>query len=210
MSKQDLLDLIDKAGKGSIEAAEAIAEGYFKGSFDGKKNLEKAKKWVDAILASQRPDGSFGNRVGDWSDIIDLDYSNKELWRYQIDTLKQWAEIVDGWTDGELSTLIDYRYEQGVTRISYIRNTFRFNCDWKRRLFATSFAACCEMVVTDHEPAKGRAPISGRDSFDSRDAFYDKVDFFLDPLFWEDYNIIEPSVSLDEAIDKLLKKRIKR
>lgn len=110
----------------------------------------------------------------------------------------------------ELSTLIDYRYDQGVTRISYIRNTFRFNCDWKRRLFATSFTACCEMVVTDHEPAKGRAPISGRDSFDSRDAFYDKVDFFLDPLFWEDYNIIEPSVSLDEAIDKLLKKRIKR
>lgn len=46
MSKQELLDLIDKAGKGSIEAAEAIAEGYFKGSFDGKKNLEKAKKWA--------------------------------------------------------------------------------------------------------------------------------------------------------------------
>ena len=44
MSKQELLDLIDKAGKGSIEAAEAIAEGYFKGSFDGKKNLEKARK----------------------------------------------------------------------------------------------------------------------------------------------------------------------
>ena len=46
MSKQELLDLIDKAGKGSIEAAEAIAEGYFKGSFDGKKNPEKAKKWA--------------------------------------------------------------------------------------------------------------------------------------------------------------------
>ena len=43
-----------------------------------------------------KPDGSFGNRVGDWSDIIDLDYSNKELWRYQIDTLKMWAELVDG------------------------------------------------------------------------------------------------------------------
>ena len=46
MSKQDLLNLIDQAGKGSIEAAEAIAEGYFKGSFDGKKNLEKARKWA--------------------------------------------------------------------------------------------------------------------------------------------------------------------
>ena len=46
LSKQDLLDLIDKAGKGSIEAAEAIAEGYFKGSFEGKKNPEKARKWA--------------------------------------------------------------------------------------------------------------------------------------------------------------------
>lgn len=57
----------------------------------------------DSVLSKEHPewfyhkeDGSFGNRVGDWSDIIDLDYSNKELWDYQIDTLKMWAEIVDG------------------------------------------------------------------------------------------------------------------
>ena len=40
---QKLLDLIDKAGKGSIEAAEEIAKGYFNGSL-GEKNLTKAKK----------------------------------------------------------------------------------------------------------------------------------------------------------------------
>lgn len=34
--------------------------------------------------------------VPDWSDIADLDYSVKELWRYQIDTLKMWAQMVDG------------------------------------------------------------------------------------------------------------------
>ncbi|MBO4458875.1 MAG: hypothetical protein J5802_14310 [Butyrivibrio sp.] len=44
--KQKLLDLIDKAGRGSIEAAEAIAEGYFKGTFGDKPNPEKAKKWA--------------------------------------------------------------------------------------------------------------------------------------------------------------------
>ena len=43
-----------------------------------------------------KPDGSFGNRVGDWTDIIDLDYANRDLWDYQIETLKMWAEIVDG------------------------------------------------------------------------------------------------------------------
>lgn len=44
----------------------------------------------------RKPDGNFGNKVGDWSDIIDLDYSNKELWQYQIDLLVMWAKIVDG------------------------------------------------------------------------------------------------------------------
>ena len=43
--KQKLLDLIDKAGKGSIEAAEQIAIGYFNGDF-GEKNPVKAKKWA--------------------------------------------------------------------------------------------------------------------------------------------------------------------
>ena len=43
-----------------------------------------------------KPDGSFGNHVGDWTDIVDLDYEQKELWDYQIETLKMWAEIVDG------------------------------------------------------------------------------------------------------------------
>lgn len=43
--KQKLLDLIDKAGKGSIEAAEKIAAGYYNGDF-GEKNFAKAKKWA--------------------------------------------------------------------------------------------------------------------------------------------------------------------
>lgn len=34
--------------------------------------------------------------VADWTDIADLDYTNKDLWRYQIDTLKMWAGMVDG------------------------------------------------------------------------------------------------------------------
>jgi glycosidase len=57
----------------------------------------------DSWLAQNHPewfyrksDGSFGNHVGDWTDIIDLDYQNRPLWDYQIETLKQWAEIVDG------------------------------------------------------------------------------------------------------------------
>ena len=57
----------------------------------------------DSALAAEHPewffhkaDGSFGNKVGDWSDIVDLDYAHRELWDYQIETLKYWASMVDG------------------------------------------------------------------------------------------------------------------
>ena len=105
----------------------------------------------------------------------------------------------------EMSLLVDYRYDNGLTHISYVRATFRFNCDWKRRLFATSFTAFCEMAVTGRTN-RDVHPIRGRDSFDQRDAFFDKVDYFRDPVFWQDYNIIEPTESLDHAIGRLLKK----
>lgn len=57
----------------------------------------------DSWLAEHHPEwfyhkagGSFANRVGDWSDIVDLDYAHPELWDYQIETLKYWASMVDG------------------------------------------------------------------------------------------------------------------
>ena len=44
-----------------------------------------------------REDGTPGNHVGDWSDIIDLDYTRDQaLWDYQIGSLVCWARIVDG------------------------------------------------------------------------------------------------------------------
>jgi len=57
----------------------------------------------DSWLAENHPewffrkaDGSFGNKAGAWLDVIDLDYNQAALWDYQIETLKYWAKIVDG------------------------------------------------------------------------------------------------------------------
>jgi len=45
----------------------------------------------------KKTNGSLGNKVGDWTDIVDLDYNNKKLWDYQIETLKYWISLgVDG------------------------------------------------------------------------------------------------------------------
>lgn len=58
----------------------------------------------DSVLVQEHPewfyykeDGKRGNRVGDWTDIVDLDYSNRPLWDYQLETLKYWAQWVDGY-----------------------------------------------------------------------------------------------------------------
>ena len=57
----------------------------------------------DSVLAHTHPEyflrdaeGRPTRKVADWWDVVDLDYSNRDLWNYQIDTLKQWAAIVDG------------------------------------------------------------------------------------------------------------------
>ena len=44
----------------------------------------------------RKPDGSMGNHVGEWTDVVDLDYTCRELWDYQIESLVMWAKIVDG------------------------------------------------------------------------------------------------------------------
>jgi len=131
---------------------------------------------------------------------LDLDMSDKDK---ATRTMLVKKPIGVRFKPRELSCVVDYRYEGGVTRISYLRNIFRFNCDWKKRLFSTSFTATCEMVVTDSQ-SDSVLPITSRNSFDSRDAYYDKVEYFMDPEYWSKYNIIEPSESLDKAIKKLV------
>ena len=57
----------------------------------------------DAVLLAEHPEfywrdarGNTGNKIGDWADVIDLDYRQRGLWDYQIESLKMWAQIVDG------------------------------------------------------------------------------------------------------------------
>ena len=57
----------------------------------------------DSVLTEEHPEffyrtpeGKMGNKVGDWADVVDLDYSVPELWDYQKESLVMWAGIVDG------------------------------------------------------------------------------------------------------------------
>ncbi len=59
----------------------------------------------DSVILSTHPEwmyknaqGEFKGKVGDWWDVTDLDYTNKDLWIELIDTLCYWSKMgVDGY-----------------------------------------------------------------------------------------------------------------
>lgn len=89
--------------------------------------------------------------------------------------------------------------------LSYIRSETSFRCEWKRKLFASPYHVVSEMVVTSEQTDSVR-PIRSRDSFSSHESLYDHPEYFGDPNFWEQYNIIAPSESLERGIGRLRKK----
>ena len=104
----------------------------------------------------------------------------------------------------ELSLVISYRPgEDGSMRLNYFRSQMGFSCDWKRRLFATSYTAVSELVVTEKIEPAVQIPRTGQ--FRSSDVLVNEAPLFLDPDFWKDYNIIEPSESLEDASGRLVR-----
>ena len=104
----------------------------------------------------------------------------------------------------KVSFLITYRQHDGVTCLNYICNEMCFKCDWKRRLFSSSYVARSEMVAVDREEHPERV-IARRDAFRPYQVFYDIVKEYWSEDFWKDYNIIEPTESLEDAVKKLRK-----
>lgn len=109
----------------------------------------------------------------------------------------------------EVSFLVSYRQQGERTYLNYIRNVIRFNCDWRRRLFSSVYTAFSEMVVVDRDEHPTRV-IQRKEAFRPRQIFYDSVDSYQDPDFWANYNIIQPTESLEHAVHNLVKKNRKR
>lgn len=102
----------------------------------------------------------------------------------------------------EVAFTVTYRLADGVSYLNYIKTKTRFKCDWKRRLFSSGYTTYAEMVMVDRidNPEDG---ISRKLAFGNNDIFYDKVADYWDADFWNGYNIIEPTESLDKAVMKL-------
>ena len=85
------------------------------------------------------PDGRPRNRVGDWSDVVDLDYGVPALWDYQIESLTRWAELVDGFRCDVASFVPAAFWERARAAVSSVRP----GCVWLAETVHRSFGAVC-------------------------------------------------------------------
>ena len=99
----------------------------------------------DSVLYETHPEyfyhdaqGRPGNRIGDWADVIDLDYSNPALWDYQIESLRFWASIVDGFRC-DVATMVPLDFwKKARTAVKQVRP----DCIWLAESVHLSFG--CE------------------------------------------------------------------
>lgn len=131
----------------------------------------------DSWLAQNHPewfyhkaDGSFGNRVGEWADIVDLDYSHPELWDYQIETLKYWASMVDGFRCDVASLVPLGFWLRARAEVEAVRP----GCFWLSESVEPSFVAKAR--------SQGIPALSDSEIFQAFDAGYeyDSYPFFKD------------------------------
>lgn len=104
----------------------------------------------------------------------------------------------------EVSGVVTYKTLEGKSYINYIATKIRFKCDWKKRLFSSTYTSMAEMVMVDRNDS-AEAKNKFAESLGKRKIFSDMAQDYWEPDFWKDYNIIEPSESLENAVKKLKK-----
>ena len=102
-----------------------------------------------------------------------------------------------------LHIVMNYHYDGRLSHLRYLGVTYKFDCDWKKRGFATHYEATSEMLITDIKPVAIRP--NRRDAFKQHDTLGRELKDFDDPDFWSDYNILLPTESLEHAFRRIKK-----
>src|SRR5690554_3957652 len=108
--------------------------------------------------------------------------------------------------------IIDYIENNGKWYFNYSATDVEFKVRWTNRffgLFSTSYVISSEIAITDrYNDNVIKFPRNER--IKSTDVIAEKVEYFLDPTFWGEYNVIEPDQEITDAIQKLSDKLRRR
>ncbi|PKV52013.1 carboxypeptidase-like protein [Aquimarina sp. MAR_2010_214] len=101
------------------------------------------------------------------------------------------------------SYTIDYRQKDGKWYYSYGRIDLVIKINWKKKLFNSTYKLNVEMAVTDWKKNINNETVRPRDRLKSSVVISDEASGFSDPVFWGEYNVIEPEKSIESAIKKI-------
>jgi hypothetical protein len=104
--------------------------------------------------------------------------------------------------------LVTYKEQNGKYYLNYVRIELKFLCDWKKRLFRNNYTVLSEIAITDRSE-NNIVRFSNADLFRYGMVFSDKVQDLKDVDFWGESNIIEPEMSIENAIKKISKSMTK-
>lgn len=112
----------------------------------------------------------------------------------------------------EASYVVDFIESDGKWYFNYSSTNISFDVRWTNRLFGifkTRYTIGSEMAITDRYNT-GVNKFPRKERIRSSDVIAEKVEHFTDPQFWGDYNVIEPEIEINKAINKLSGKLIRR
>ena len=100
---------------------------------------------------------------------------------------------------------VEYRKSEGRYHLSQVRGEVRFRMRKKKKWIASTYSLGIEMAVTNVD-------VGSKEKFRNSGTINTGVilsdqDFTPDPVFWGDYNVIEPEASLTEVLKKMGKEQ---
>ena len=108
----------------------------------------------------------------------------------------------------EVSYQVDYRQQNNKWIFSYSRGDITFKINWKKWIFNTTYNTTFELVNTNWKNQDSKAQINTQ-KLSPYVIMSDKFPNYADVDFWGEYNIIEPEKSIESAIKKIQRKKLK-
>ncbi len=109
----------------------------------------------------------------------------------------------------EVSYQVDYREQNNKWIFSNSRGDITFKLNWDKWIFNTSYNTTFELVNTNWENQDSKAQINTQ-KLSPYVIMSDRIPNSADVNFWGEYNIIEPEKSIESAIIKIQRKKLKQ
>lgn len=109
----------------------------------------------------------------------------------------------------EVNYQVDYRQQNNKWVFSYSRGDITFILNWDKWIFNTSYNTTFELVNTNWENQDNQVQINTQ-KLSPYVIMSDRIPNAVDIDFWGQYNIIEPEKSIESAIKKIQRKKLKQ